>query len=413
MENQERLVEKLFMENIIIDINAARKIALASQGLLVDPTTAAQKSDIAAAIRRIHALQIDTINVVARAPYHILWSRLGSFSPAWLDELHAEGHLFEYWAHAACFLPIEDYPVYRRMMLDDRVGWDNIKQWAGENEQILKDVLDYIRLNGPVKSSDFKSDQQGGGWWNWKSEKVALEYLFTRGDLMILRREKFQRIYDLRERVLPNWHDEAVPSYEEAVKSQVLKAIQALGIAREDWVAKYFYLPQKKVAEVLLGLAEAQEIYPVKVEGLNQKQAYLHKNTLPTLAQALNGSLIANKTTLLSPFDPLISDRSRTKALFDFDYTIECYLPAAKRKYGYFVLPILHNGQIIGRLDAKAWRKEKLLEIIKLYLEPNAEPSDELIAALSSTLQNFAHWQGLDSVKINWSEPAFLKESLT
>lgn len=155
MENQERLVKKVFMENIIIDINAARKIALASQGLLLDPTAVAQKSDVAAAIRRIHALQIDTINVVARAPYHILWSRLGAFSPAWLDEHHAEGHLFEYWAHAACFLPIEDYPVYRRMMLDDRVGWDNIKQWAGENEQILTNVLDYIRLNGPVKSSDF------------------------------------------------------------------------------------------------------------------------------------------------------------------------------------------------------------------------------------------------------------------
>lgn len=413
MENQERLVEKAFMGNIIIDINAARKIALASQGLLLDPTTAAQKSDIAAAIRRIHALQIDTINVVARAPYHILWSRLGSYPPAWLDEHHAEGHLFEYWAHAACFLPIEDYPVYRRMMLDDRVGWDNIKQWAGENEQILKDVLDYIRINGPVKSSDFKSDHKGGGWWNWKSEKVALEYLFTRGDLMILRREKFQRIYDLRERVLPNWYDEAVPSYEDAVKSQVLKAIQALGIAREDWVAKYFYLPQKKVVELLPGLAEDQEIFPVEVDGLNQKQAYLHKSALPALEQALNGSLIANKITLLSPFDPLISDRSRTKALFDFDYTIECYLPAAKRKYGYFVLPILHNGQLIGRLDAKAWRKEKMLEIIKLYLEPNAEPSDEMIAALSSTLQNFAHWQGLENVKITWSEPAFLKEGLT
>lgn len=412
MENQERLVEKVFMENIIIDINAARKIALASQGLLLDPTAVAQKSDVAAAIRRIHALQIDTINVVARAPYHILWSRLGSYPTHWLDEHHAEGHLFEYWAHAACFLPIEDYPVYRRMMLDDRVGWDNIKQWAGDNEQILKDVLDYIRLNGPVKSSDFKSDHEGGGWWNWKSEKVALEYLFTRGDLMVSKREKFQRVYDLRERVLPNWHDEDVPSYEEAIKSQVLKAIQALGIAREDWVAKYFYLPQKKVAEVLLGLAEAQEIYPVKVEGLNQKQAYLHKNTLPTLAQALNGSLIANKTTLLSPFDPLISDRSRTKALFDFDYTIECYLPAAKRKYGYFVLPILHNGQLIGRLDAKAWRKEKQLEIIKLYLEPNTAPSDEMIAALSSTLQNFAHWQGLENVKITWSEPDYLKEGL-
>jgi len=229
---------------------------------------------------------------------------------------------------------------------------------------------------------------------------------------MVSKREKFQRVYDLRERVLPNWHDEDVPSYEEAIKSQVLKAIQALGIAREDWVAKYFYLPQKKVAEVLLGLVETQEIYPVEVEGLNQKQAYLHKSALPTLGQALNGSLIANKTTLLSPFDPLIADRSRTKALFDFDYTIECYLPAAKRKYGYFVLPILHNGQLIGRLDAKAWRKEKLLEIIKLYLEPNTTPSDEMIAALSSALHGFAHWQGLDSVKINWSEPAFLKEGL-
>jgi len=400
------------MELPTLNLQQARNLALAAQGLLDGVKTPATKYDLLSTIRRIHALQIDTINVVARAPYHILWSRLGSYEPAWLDELHAENHLFEYWAHAACFLPIEDYPIYRRVMLDDRVGWDNIKQWGGENKQILDQVMDHICQHGAVKSSDFERQKNGGGWWNWKVEKVALEYLFTKGDLMITRRDKFQRVYDLQKRVLPDWTDENALSYAEAIKTQILRTVKALGVAREEWVAPYFYLTKGEVLRLLPELAASGELRQISIEGMNGKATYIHPDNWKLFQKALNGEITPDRTTLLSPFDPLINDRARTKALFNFDYSIECYTPAPKRVYGYFVLPILHCGQLIGRLDAKAYRKEKRLEIKKLFIEPEQLITDDLVKDLKHTLSEFAHWQKLDQVEVCWSDPPELAAML-
>ena len=313
-----------------LTLQAARNLALAAQGLLTPPTHPAEKPDLLKAIRRIHALQIDTINVVERAPYHTLWTRVGDYPKAWLDELLAEKQVFEYWAHAASFLPIEDYPIYRRVMLDERVGWDNIKQWGGENQPVLDAVMAHIRQNGAVRSADFERPKNGGGWWNWKTEKVALEYLFTRGDLMIARREKFQRVYDLRERVHPEWDDSRALSYDEALQSQVLNAVKALGVAREDWVAPYFYLPKLKVVKILQQLSDEGRLLRIGVEGLNSKPFYLHADNLELFHQAQSGTLEPVLTTILSPFDNLVNDRARTKSLFNFDYTIECYTPAAQ-----------------------------------------------------------------------------------
>lgn len=400
------------MEIPTLKLQQARNLALAAQGLLNDTGRPSEKPDLLSAIRNIHALQIDTINVVARAPYHILWSRLGNFEPYWLDELHAEGHLFEYWAHAACFLPIEDYPIYRRVMLDDRVGWDNIKQWGRENKQVLDQVMDHIRQHGAVKSSDFERPKNGGGWWNWKVEKVALECLFTKGDLMIARRDKFQRVYDLQKRVMPNWTDENALSYAEAIKTQILRTVKALGVAREDWVAPYFYLPKGEVLCLLPELAASGELRQISIEGMNGRATYTHPDNWELLQKALDGEITPGHTTLLSPFDPLINDRARTKALFNFDYSIECYTPAPKRVYGYFVLPILHCGQLIGRLDAKAYRQEKRLEIKKLFIETGQLITDDLVNDLKHTLNEFARWQKLDQVQVCWSDPPELAEML-
>ncbi len=400
------------MSTKTLSILQARNLVLAAQGLLETHPKPAEKTDLLSVIKRIHALQIDTINVVARAPYHILWSRLGNYNPQWLDQLHAEGELFEYWAHAACFLPIQDYPLYRRVMLDDRVGWDNIKQWGGENQEVLDLVINHIRQNGAVKSSDFERPKDKGGWWNWKVEKVALEFLFTRGDLMISRRDKFQRVYDLRERVLPVWDDQLVPSYEQALRSQVLNAIQALGVAREDWIAPYFYLPKQKVAQLLPALEAEGAIMRVAMEGVNEKAFFIHAGHQNLLHAALENQLNPTLTTLLSPFDPLINDRTRTKTLFGFDYSLECYIPAHKRIYGYFVLPILSRGKFVGRLDAKAWRKECRLEVIKLFLETETLLDDVLVNDIQQTLWSYASWQGLDVVDVMWSQPANLLERL-
>ena len=393
------------MPELSLSLPQARALALAAQGLLSPPALPAVKADILTAIRRIHNLQLDTISVVARAHLHILWSRLGAFHPRWLDELHAEGALFEFWAHAACLLPIEDYPLYRSLMREKFIGWENIRAWGEAHPEIVSEMLAHLRENGAVKSSDFAREGPRGKWWDWKVEKVALEYLYYKGDVMVACRQGFQRVYDLRERVLPGWDDARIPPYPDALRQLVLMSVKALGIARENWAAPYFYLPKRLVPAILAELQAAGELFPVRVSGLEGRPVYMHPQNLELLEKARAGTLPANMTTILSPFDPLVSDRLRTQQLFGFDYQLECYLPASKRKYGYFTLPLLHNGSLVGRMDAKAHRKEKRLEVVKLFLEEGVRPEDALLVGLAKTLRAYASWQGLSEVRVTSAEP--------
>jgi len=399
-------------KEITLSKQQAQQITLASFGLLTPPRHKASKDDLLTSIRQIHNLQIDTISVVARAHMHILWSRLGSYPVNWLEELHAEGKLFEYFAHAVCLMPIEDYPLFRALMLHRFVGWGNIRDWGRENAATVDEILTHIQQNGAVKSSDFKSDQTRGAWWDWKKEKVALEYLYYRGDLMIARRESFQRVYDLRERVLPGWDDTQAPEYPVSVRELTRKAIKALGIANITWAASYFYLKKAETAEAIEQLKVEGALIPVSIKGVKGGPFFALTESAPLLEDALANRLKANHTTILSPFDPLISDRNRTRELFDFDYTIECYTPAPRRKYGYFVLPILHKGQIVGRLDAKAWRKEGRLQVIALYLEPGTKISSGLTTALAKSLHAYANWQGLTTIMIDRIEPEAFRSEL-
>ncbi len=385
---------------------------LASLGLLIPPRRKAVREDLLTAISQIHNLQIDTISIVARAHQHILWSRLGSYQTKWLDELHAEGQLFEYFSHAVCLLPIEDYPLFRSLMRERFVGWDNIRDWGNNNAAILDQILTHIHQNGAVRSSDFESKESRGKWWDWKVEKVALEHLYYRGDLMISRRESFQRVYDLRERVLPTWDDTQAPEYSVAVKELTRKAIKALGVASSTWAANYFYLKKAETAAAIEQLLAEGFIFPVIIEEVKGGPFFVHKDNETLLEAALANQLTATHTSILSPFDPLISDRARTKDLFDFEYSIECYTPAPKRKYGYFVLPILHRGRLIGRLDAKAWRKEGRLQVISLFLEPGISINAGLIKALAKTLRSYANWQGLGTGVIDWADSDKLRSGL-
>src|ERR687894_1162669 len=195
----------------------ARALLLAAQGLSSPPERPAEKGDVLECVRRMGVLQIDSIAVVARSPYLVLWSRLGSYEPRWLDELLAEGALFEYWAHAASFIPIEDYGLYRRLMID---GGEKTRSWMRAHHEEIQHVMERVNENGPVRSAEFaRIDGKAGGWWEWKPEKRALEHLFAAGELMISRRENFHRVYDLRERVLanalPDWEDALAPTEHE------------------------------------------------------------------------------------------------------------------------------------------------------------------------------------------------------
>jgi len=356
-------------------------------------------------------LQIDSISVVARSPYLVLWSRVGAYDPIWLDELLAEGAIFEYWSHAACFVPIEDYGLYRRLMLDKT---DKTRVWMQAHPDALEHVLGHIRKEGPVRSAEFaRTDGKAGGWWEWKPEKRALEHLFAAGELMISHRENFHRVYDLRERVLanalPTWEDALAPTEQEVRRALALKAVRALGVAVARWVPDYFRTPKRGAASLLEELAEDGSLLRA---GIEDEPAYVHPANARLAEEVLSGRQRSSVTTLLSPFDPVVWDRARASELFGFDYKIEVYTPAARRRYGYYSLPILHEGTLVGRVDAKAHRKEGLFEVKAAHLEPGVPVSDDLVASLTGTLRACASWHATPDVLVRRSDPPELAEAL-
>lgn len=394
-----------------ITAKAARQLLLVAQGLDRAPRRAS-KADVLAAIRRMHALQIDTIHVVARSPYLVLFSRLGSYEPRWLEELLAERALFEYWAHEACFLPIEDYPLYRhRMDSPDGMGWKYRAQWVAAHGHELDNVLAHIRERGEVRSADFeRREGQAGGWWEWKPEKLALEALFTSGRVMVARRHNFQRVYDVRERVHPAWNDGPL-STEAAERQLVSHAVRALGLSLARWVADYFRMDRKRTPALVRQLAAAGELHEVAVAGWSEP-AYIHRANAALLEAARADELRTGRTTFLSPFDPVVWDRGRTRALFGFDYALECYLPAAKRRWGYFVLPLLRGDRLIGRMDAKAHRGEGRFEVKVLLLEENVRTSGALVRDVARALRELASWHGTPTVDVRRTSPAPLRREL-
>lgn len=375
-------------------------LQLSSLGLLTPPPSDPSKSDVLQTIRRMGALQIDTISVVNRSPYLVLWSRLGNYDPVWLEKTHEDGELFEYWAHANCFIPLEDYPLFRRKMLERATHWWQVSEWVNDHQEIIKFVIETIKEKGPQKSSDFpKRSGVNNGWWDWKEEKIALDMLWTKGDLMIPFRKNFQRYYELRENVIDLLDDANIPDLITMNEVFVEKTVQILGATRFNWIADYYRLKKVEVQRSVQSLIDKQKIILVESEDFPEG-ILIHKENLGLMDRVMNGNLFATYTSILSPFDPLIWDRTRTKELFDFEFSIECYLPAKKRKYGYFSLPILHDGHLIGRMDSKAHRKEKILEIKNLYFESWFTPDEHFLDEFAKTLKSFANWHQTPKILI-------------
>jgi uncharacterized protein YcaQ len=393
------------MTELHLSLSAARALLLHAQGLDRRPRRRARKPDVLAAIRRMRALQIDTISVVARSPYLVLWSRLGDYEPRWLDDLLGERALFEYWSHEACFLPIEDYALYRHRMLDvEWAGWRYRPAFMREHGEQAARLLQSVREHGPVRSTDFEREQPAGTWWDWKPEKRMLEGLFTAGELMIARRDGFQRIYDVRERVHPTWDDALLPPAEEVQRTLALNAVRALGVAKAGWVADYFRMNRTPTRALAPRLAAEGALLQARVEGWKDP-VYIHPDHADAARAAADGALRPALTTLLSPFDPVVWDRARASELFGFDYRLECYTPAPKRVYGYYVLPILRRGALIGRMDAKAHRAEGVFEVRALYLEPGTRFTDAAAADVAGALLSCARWHGTPEVRVTRAHP--------
>ncbi len=372
---------------MIINREQLRLMLLNAQGMAAPYPDIVEKSAVIDVIRQMGILQIDTISVVARSPYFVLYSRLGDYEPEWLEDLHREGMLFEDIAHAACFIPIEQYKTLRPGLGNNRHN----EEYFMEHQELIRNILDQIARNGPVRSADFSSDgKKSNGWWDWKEEKIALENLWRRGDLMVTYRLGFQRYYDLTHIVFPAFSENSLPK-QEAIRQKILTSIKCLGAAREKWVADYYRLRKGDVAAILPQMIADHEI--ISIPSANwPEEILIHPDNLPMLEKILAGKGEAVRTSFLSPFDPIVWDRQRTLELFDFEYTIECYLPSAKRKFGYFSLPILYGDKLIGRMDAKAHRTKKQFEVRSLHIERDFQMEDQFVAAFTQALTSCAKW---------------------
>lgn len=404
-----------------ITLAQARRLQLAAQGLLQPVKRLARRQDLVAMVERMRLLQIDTIQVIARSPYLVLHARLGAFPMAWLDEALAQGRLAECWAHEACFVAASDIGLHRSAFAHRRHHWAyrNAERMYREQRTDMDRLLAGIRRNGPVRAADFsrRGEHDGTpGWWAWKPEKRWLEAWFALGKLMVSRRERFQRVYDLAETVLAGLDpafDPATAQLPATLQRQrfIVDSVRALGVSPAAWIADYHRLRPAVTEQELAPLLASGELLDVSVQGWTSP-GYVHRDHADRLASVRRGHLRATHTALLSPFDPLVWDRVRLRAMFDFDYALECYTPQARRRHGYFVLPILHRGALVGRMDAKAHRREGLFEIKSLRLESMPAPDAVLVKALAATIARFAGWHDTPEILLGRVQPAGLAKLL-
>jgi uncharacterized protein YcaQ len=398
-----------------ISRSMARRIAVHSQLLDGRAKLNKGKEGVAQTAERLGYVQIDTIAVVERAHHHTLWTRCPDYTPAILHELLAiDRRVFEYWGRQASYLPMTDYRFYlprMRRPARERDKWERyILQQHGH---LMSSVLERIRKDGPLTSADFKPPPgtRRGTWWDWKPAKMVLELLFWRGELMITERQNFQRVYDLTERVLPSGVDTRLPGNDELGRFLVRRALSAYGLARDIEIVDHLHAAARNVIiDALEELVAAGEITRVTLERDRDDQYCVLTEKIDQLGRLRK---TAPRLHILSPFDNLIIQRDRIRRLFDFDFTIECYVPAAKRKFGYFSLPILWDEQLVGRLDAKAERKDGRFLVRKIWLEESFRNDERFTESLAKKLSALARFNLCKSVEIDRTSPARWRAEIT
>ncbi|MCJ7524847.1 MAG: winged helix DNA-binding domain-containing protein [Candidatus Aminicenantes bacterium] len=412
-----------------ISKKTARRMVLHAQ--LLDGKTRIRKgrAGVAQAVGHLGYVQIDTIAVIERAHHHTLWTRVPGYRPEHLHQAHAVNRsLFEYWGHAASYLPMADYRFYLPMMrsfLDPQNAW--YRGWGEKYGSYLEPVMKRIREEGAKAARDFENPggRRTGPWWDWKPAKAALELLFWRGELMVRERQGFQRLYDLTERVLPTGTDVRMPAPDELGRFIVRRALGALGLANEKEIRDYIRIGDKEIiAGAIREMLESAEIVCLTVKG--QKgvvyalpkvlEAVSRLRAVPsrpaTTGPSRPATTGAPRVRLLNPFDNLVISRSRLKERFAFDYTLECYVPKEKRRHGYFVLPILFGENIVGRLDPKADRRNRSFIVRHLAIEPGFAGAEGLLPELGRALGELARFNGCEKIILENVQPKKLSGPL-
>lgn len=381
----------------------ARRLALSAQGLGQPPPTRVTARTLRTLLQRLGAIQIDSINVVGRSHELVLAARTGAAGASALFDTVIYRHRagFEYWGHAASFLPIETYRLFLPKMARLAAGlpgWFS-PGYRDANAAVYQAVVDRIRAEGPLPASAFRdpAGPKRGSWWDWTPAKRALEDLAGQGVLLVHDRVRFERRYDLAERVLPAGLDLSAPTQEEAAAELLLLAARALGVATAPDLEDYFRLPGRLARPVIAELTAAGLLEEVAVQGWSLPGCLLPGTTIPRKA--------GFPPTLLSPFDSVIwaslsGARERTQRLFGFDYRLEIYVPAAKRLHGYYTTPVLAGGRLIGRVDPKLDRKAGRLLLRAVHLEPGVD-LDEGIAATASAAWRLAGALGAAEVALD------------
>ena len=380
-----------------LSIAEARRLACAAQGFgVVDRSLASTHRDVVDVIKRLGVIQIDSVNVLVRSQELPLFSRLGEHDRMAIPQATKKRQVFEYWGHAATHLHIDLQPLFRWKMDAARSG--RIRHWGltsfyEENKAFVRRTLKQVEDVGPITARDISTrTTKKGSWWDWDESKTALEYLFLVGDVTAAGRSSdFSRIYDLTERVVPTRVlARPTPSEEEARQDLVLRAAIALGVATSADLADYFRLEHRAVKQTITELVGDGSLREVKVQGWKDR-AYVAKGTeVPASLKA---------SALLSPFDSLVWFRPRNERLFDFHYRIEIYTPEARRTYGYYVLPFMIDGEIVGRVDVKADRATGTLRVPGAFSEPGAHVT-KTAASLARELRVMARWLDLETVEV-------------
>ena len=381
------------------DLTYLRRLSLQAQGLLQSQPFGQGVAGACNAINHLGYVQIDTLSVVERAHHHVLHSRVPKFKQAMVNQMLVSRDIFEYWSHAAAFLPIADFRFslpYKQAVKSGQTHW-----YKTPDRKLMKELLARIRSDGPLRSRDLAASRPNNtGWWDFKPAKKALEQLYMEGDLMVSSREGFQKIYDLTERVLPADTSCETPDMTEFATHLVEQQLRCHGFSSLKGMT---YLRRNLGLRKAVKAVVDERVAQGELEQLQLENGHIFLIEAGALERRL--PRLSNRLLILSPFDNAVIQRERLKALFGFDYQIECYLPAAKRQYGYFSLPLLYRDQFIGRMDCKAHRKTRHLEIKSLHFEPcyldglHVDEA-EMIEAFKAAVMGFCQFQGCDTVSL-------------